>query len=185
MLGRMRPVRLSLPAFAARTAVVHTITYMFMGVLAASLLDYEAAFRRPYMACWMRPVSDPVVMAGPLLQPLRGVVFALALFPRREAIFGRRLGWLVLWGLLTGLGIVNTFGPAPGSLEAMLYTVVPVPDQFKGYLEVVPQSALLAFLLVHWVEHPEKRWLTRLLVALFAIAIALPLLGLLARGHGA
>jgi hypothetical protein len=91
----------------------------------------------------------------------------------------------VLWGLLVGLGIVNTFGPAPGSLEAMLYTVIPVPDQLKGYLEVVPQSALLAFLLVHWVEHPEKRWLTRLLVALFAIAIALPLLGLLARGHGA
>jgi hypothetical protein len=184
MLGRMTLARLSLPAFAARTAVVHTITYMVMGVLAASLLDYEAVFRRPDMACWMRPVSDPVVMFGPMLQPLRGIVFALALFPVREAIFGRRRGWLVLWGLLVGLGIVNTFGPAPGSLEAMLYTVIPVPDQLKGYLEVVPQSGLLAFLLVHWVEHAEKRWLTRLLVALFALALALPLLGLLARAHG-
>jgi hypothetical protein len=36
-----------------------------------------------------------------------------------------------------------------------------------------------------WIERPEKRWLTRVLVALFALAIALPLLGLLARGRGA
>ena len=113
---------------------------MLMGVLAASLLDYEEVFRRPNMACWMRPVSDPVVMFGPLLQPLRGVVFALVLFPVREVIFGRRRGWLVLWGLLVGLGVVNTFGPAPGSVEAMLYTVIPVPDQLRGYLEVGPQS---------------------------------------------
>jgi hypothetical protein len=169
--------------FAARTAVVHTITYMVMGVLAATLLDYRAAFARPDMACWMRPVSDPIVMAGPLLQPLRGIVFALALFPLRASIFGRRRGWLILWGLLIGLGVVNTFGPAPGSLEAMLYTVIPIPDQLKGYVEVVPQAGMLAFLLVYWVEHPQTRWLTRTLVALFALAIALPILGLLAGGR--
>ncbi len=175
----------TLASLAARTAVVHTITYMLMGVLASTMLDYAAAFARPEMACWMRPVSDPVVMFGPLLQPLRGVVFALALYPLRASIFGRRRGWLVLWGLLVGLGVVNTFGPAPGSLEAMLYTVIPVPDQFMGYFEVVPQAGLLAFLLVYWVEHPGKRWVTRTLVALFALAVALPLLGLLARLHTA
>ena len=65
----------------------------------------------------------------------------------------------------------------------MLYTVIPVPDQLKGYLEVVPQAGLLAFILVYWVDHPEKRWLTRTLVALFALAVALPILGLLARTH--
>jgi hypothetical protein len=182
MLGLMPAPTLG--SLAARTALVHTVTYMLMGVLAANLLDYRAAFARPEMACWMRPVSDPLVMAGPLLQPLRGVVFALAIFPMRDSLFGRRRGWLALWGLLVGLGVVNTFGPAPGSLEAMVYTVIPIPDQLKGYFEVVPQAGLLAFLLVYWVEHPEKRWLTRTLVAVFVLAVALPVLGLLATRHG-
>jgi hypothetical protein len=84
MLGRMTPARLSFPALAGRTVVVHTITYMLMGVLAASLLDYEEVFRRPTMACWMRPLSDPFVMFGPLLQPLRGIAFALVLVRDRD-----------------------------------------------------------------------------------------------------
>jgi hypothetical protein len=173
----------SLGTLAWKTAAVHTLTYMVMGVLAFTLLDYRAVFARPDMACWMRPVDDPVVMFGPLLQPVRGIVFALVLYPLREILFVRERGWLVLWTLLVGLGILNTFGPTPGSLEGMLFTVIPVPDQLKGYLEVVPQSGLLAFLLVYWVRHPEKRWLTQTLVVLFAIAIALPVLGLLAQGR--
>lgn len=172
-----------LGVLAWKAAAVHTVTYMVMGVLASTLLDYRAVFARPDMACWMRPIDDPMVMLGPLLQPVRGVVFALVLYPLREILFVRERGWLVLWTLLVGLGIVNTFGPTPGSLEGMLFTVIPVPDQVKGYLEVVPQAGLLSFLLVHWVRHPDKRWLTRLLTALFAIALALPLLGLLARGR--
>lgn len=174
----------SFGTLAWKTAATHTVTYMVMGVLASTLLDYRAVLARPDMACWMRQIDDPVVMAGPLLQPLRGVVFALVLFPLREVLFARERGWLLLWSLLVGLGIVNTFGPSPGSLEGMLFTVIPIPDQLKGYLEVVPQTGLLAVLLVHWVRHPEKRWLTRTLVVLFVIAMALPVLGLLATNRG-
>jgi hypothetical protein len=176
------------PAFfplASRAVAVHTVTYMLMGVLAASLLDYRAVFARPDMACWMRPIDDPLVMFGPLLQPLRGLVFALVIYPLRQVFFGRRGGWMLLWGTLVGLGILNTYGPAPGSLEAMLYTVIPIPNQLLGYLELVPQAGLFAFLLVYWVDHPEKRWLTRTLAVVFALAIALPLLGLLAQSRGA
>jgi hypothetical protein len=184
----MPGVMTSTPRFflplAFKAAATHTITYMLMGVLASTLLDYKAVFARPDMACWMRPLDDPMIMFGPLMQPLRGLVFALVLYPFRELLFARDRGWLVLWALLVGLGIVNTYGPTPGSLEGMLYTVIPVPDQLKGYLEVVPQAGLFSFLLVHWVRHPEKRWLARTLTVLFAIAIALPLLGLLAGGRG-
>lgn len=169
----------SFPSVAWKAAATHTVTYMVMGVLASTLLDYRAVFARPDMACWMRPIDDPLIMAGPLLQPLRGVVFALVLYPLREILFARDRGWLVLWALLVGLGIVNTFGPTPGSLEGMLYTVIPIPQQLKGYLEVVPQAGLLAFLLVHWVRHPEKRWLSRTLTVLFVIAVLLAVMGLL------
>jgi hypothetical protein len=60
---------------AARTIVCHTITYFIMGILAAHFLNYAAVMSRPDSG--MRQFSDPWVMAGPLFQPVRGLVFAL------------------------------------------------------------------------------------------------------------
>jgi hypothetical protein len=164
---------------AVRTIVVHTVTYFVVGLLALWLLDYTELFARPDMAGIMRPTTDPLVMAGPLFQPLRGFVFALAVYPLREVVFGRPRGWLVLWGLFVALGIVSTFGPAPGSIEGLIYTVISVPHQLRGLVEVVLQAALLAFGVVYWVNHPEKRWLHRLMWVAFVAVIALPLAGLL------
>ena len=169
---------------AAKTIAVHTVTYLVMGVLASSLLDYASALARPDMACWMRQMSDPLLMAGPLFQPIRGIVFALVIYSLRDVVFGRRHGWLVLWWVLVALGVVSTFGPAPGSLEGLVYTVIPVQAQLTGYAEVVPQAFLLAFGVVYWVDHPENRWLTRIMVVAFAASIVLPLLGLLAVSRG-
>ena len=57
----------------------------------------------------------------------------------------------------------------------------PIRDQLKGWLEIVPQALLLSALLCYWVNHAEKKWLNWLLGVLFCIAMALPVLGLLAR----
>jgi len=51
-------------------------------------------FAKPEVACFMRQLNDPVVMAGPLFQPIRGVIFALAFYPLRGVLFGGRAdGW--------------------------------------------------------------------------------------------
>lgn len=118
-------------------------------------------------------------MAGPLFQPVRGVIFALAFFPLRGVLFGSRRGWLVLWWLLLALGVLTTFGPASGSVEGLIYTVIPPLTQVLGLWEVLLQSFLFAVLLVHWVRHPEKRWLSWTLGIAFGIVMILPLLGLL------
>ncbi len=155
-----------------------------MGFLAFWLLDYAEFFARPDMVGTMRPTTDPLVMAGPLFQPLRGFVFALAIYPLREIVFARPRGWLVLWGLFVALGIVSAFGPAPGSIEGLIYTVISVPHQLLGLVEVVIQAFLLAFGVAYWVNHPEKRWLNRLMIVAFAVVILLPLAGLLAGSRG-
>ena len=166
-------------ALAAKTAVCHTITYVIMGVLAAHFLNYAALMSRPDSG--MRPMTDPWVMAGPLFQPLRGLVFALVFYPLRQCLFGRKSGWMVMAWLLIGLGILSTFGPASGSIEGMIYTPVPIGSQLRGWLEVVPQAFLLSALLCYWVDHPEKKWLNWLLGVGFFITMALPILGLLTR----
>jgi hypothetical protein len=118
-------------------------------------------------------------MAGPLFQPVRGVVFALAFYPLRDVLFRRERGWLTLWWLLLALGVLSTFGPAPGSLEGLIYTIIPPVSQILGLWEVLLQSLLLSSVLFYWVNHPEQQWLNWTLGILFFIVMVLPVLGLL------
>ena len=164
---------------AAKTAVCHTLTYIFMGVLAAHFLNYGAEFARSNSG--MRLITDPWVMAGPLFQPLRGLVFASVFYLLRGCLFGKKNGWLLMAWILIAIGILSTFGPASGSIEGMIYTTAPIWSQLRGWLEVVPQALLLSALLCYWVNHPEKKWLTWLLGILFFMMMALLVLGLVMR----
>lgn len=176
----MNQKSISLLGLTIKTVVVHTVTYFFVGLLAFVLFDYTARFADPSVRGFMRQTDDPIVALGPALQPIRGVLFALAFYPLREILFGRKNGWLNTWLLLVMLGIFSTFGPAPGSIEGLIYTTLPVREQLSGgLLEVLTQSFLLASVLYYWVNHPEKRWLNWVLGILFGLAVLLPLLGFL------
>lgn len=70
-----------------KTSVAHFVTYFLMGLLASAFLGYAERFTRPEMVCWMRQLDDPLVMAGPLFQAMRGAIFALAFYPLREILF--------------------------------------------------------------------------------------------------
>jgi hypothetical protein len=164
---------------AAKTMVCHSVTYFIVGALAAHYLNYAALLARPDSG--MRQITDPWVMAGPLFQPVRGLIFALVFYPLRESLFGKKNGWLLMGWMLIGLGILSTFGPAAGSIEGMIYTRMPLQFQLRGWLEVVPQALLFSALLCYWVNHAGKKWLTWLLGIVFFILMALPILGLLTR----
>jgi hypothetical protein len=120
-------------------------------------------------------------MAGPLFQPLRGLLFALVFYPCRQVLFGRKHGWLLMGWMLIAIGILSTFAAASGSIEGMIYTAQPIRYQLRGWLEIVPQALLLSALLCYWVNHSEKKWLNWLLGIVFFVVMALPTLGLLTR----
>ncbi|MGB8259330.1 MAG: hypothetical protein WCE75_03220 [Terracidiphilus sp.] len=162
---------------AAKAAVCHTLTYFLMGILAFNLLHYAELMANP--ANGMRPATDPLILAGPLFQPLRGVLFALVFFPLRSLLFGRRHGWLLMSWILIAIGILGTFAAAPGSIEGAIYTTTPLWLQMRGWLEVVPQAILLSALLCYWVDRPEKKWLTWTLSIAFVLVMAMSVLGLL------
>jgi hypothetical protein len=165
---------------AVKTIVVHTVTYFIIGLIAFTVFNYAVSYAEPGMAAFMRQTDDPIVALGPTLQPIRGVLFALAFFPLQEILFKRKNGWLVTWSLLVMLGIFSTFGPAPGSVEGLIYTTLPIRAQLSGgMLEVLAQSFALASLLYYWVNHPRVKWLNWVLGVLFVFALLLPLLGFL------
>jgi len=170
---------ITLPSLTVKTVVVHTVTYFIAGILAYTINDYRTMYTQPPLSYIMRPTTDTLVMAGPLFQPIRGVIFALALYPLRNILFAPPRGWLTLWWLLLALGVLSTFGPAFGSIEGLIYTTLPAREQLVGLWEVVLQSLLFSFILFKWVNQPEKGWLRWTLSVAFGIVLLLPVLGLL------
>ena len=177
----MNTKKSSLAGLAWKSLILHTVTYFLAGLIAANLFHYEGLFAIPSMAGFMRPYNSVWVMLGPLFQPLRGILFALAFYPLRENLFNRKYGWLTIWGLLVIIGILSTYGPTPGSIEGMLYTQVPLWAHLRGLPEVLLQSFAYSLALHYWINHPGKRWIAWVLVVMFCILMAFPILGLLVR----
>ena len=173
------PYRMTLPGILTRAAIVHTVTYFIAGVLAFTLFDYGAALVEPPLDGLMRSPDDPMVMAGPLFQPIRGLLFGVVFYLLREQYFGREYGWVMMWVVLVVIGTFSTFGPAPGSIEGLIYTTLPLSVHLgAGHVETAGQALALSGLLFYWVRNP-KRWLTWGLAGVFAIVMILPALGLL------
>ncbi len=161
----------------AKTVVVHTVTYFAMGLLALTFLEYETAFAGPVTREYMRQTNDPLVALGPALQFIRGILFAVAFYPLREILFGRRNGWLITWLVLVMLGILSTFAAAPGSVEGLLYTKMPVGLQISGWLEIIAQAFLLSAILYYWVNHPKQKWLGWVLGIVYVLVIFFSVMG--------
>ncbi len=162
-----------------KTAITHTITYFVMGLLASTIFDYGHLYAETNLSLLMRQTSEPLVMAGPLFQPIRGVLFGIVFFLLRDTLFGRKNGWLVMWIVLVIIGIVSPFGPTPGSIEGMIYTIVPIGAQLTGLPEVLLQALILSVVLCYWVNHPEKKWLNWVMGVIFFFVLLLPTMGLL------
>ena len=166
--------------FFAKMILTHSVTYMLVGLIASTVFNYSDAFADPAYKGLMRSLAEPIVMLGPVFQPIRGFIFALVLLPFATVFLESKRGWLFLWGLFIGLGILSTFGPAPGSIEGMIYSTIPITHNMGGWLEILLQSLLLSTLFIYWFNHPEMKWLNWVMGILFFLTIAFPILGLIA-----
>jgi len=158
----------SFGTFAWRLIALHTVTYFLVGMAAFTLFNYEYLFGTEGLAGFMRPTRDPVTALGPFFQWIRGLLFALALWPIREALLKPAWGWLRIWLLFAVLGIFATFGPAPGSVDGFIYTQVPVAIQLIFLPELLVQSLLLSLGLWGWYRKPYKiyNWIAAVLLGL-------------------
>jgi hypothetical protein len=160
-----------------KTATVHTFTYFAVGACAFFLFDYSARHASPVLSSFMRQSDDPLVRAGPLFQPLRGVLFGFIFYLLQDVFFLRSNGWLVMWATLVVIGILSTFAPAPGSIEGFIYTKLkPTKSGLVGIVEVLTQSLLLSVITYYWINHPELAWLSWVFGISFAVAMILPVI---------
>jgi len=168
--------------FAVRGMVVHTATYLFFGIVASRVFDYARVFQLETIRDFMRPMDSPFVLAGPMLQPLRGLVLALGAWPLRDFLLEQRRGWLVLWGLFLAFGILGPPGAAPCSMEGVIYSKLPLWYHLMGLPEIGLQTLAFSVLLLQWerrasdparaVRGPAHSALTELAKALVAACLA-------------
>lgn len=161
-----------------RTVVSHNVTYLATGVVASILLGYATRMIRPDVAPIIRKITDPILMASPLFQPLRGMLLAIVFYLLRGVLFSNRKGWLIMWCMLVIIGILTPFSASWGGIEGMIFFNLPIWDHIVGWPEVFSQTLLLSVILTYWVNHPKSKHLHLVLLVGFILTMLLPIIAL-------
>jgi hypothetical protein len=167
-------------SFTFKVIIVHALTYFIFGLIFSNLFNYGELFRQNVIKDFMRPIDSSAVLWGPLLQPVRGLIFALGIWPLRTFLLERKYGWLILWNIMVVFGIISTPAAAPCSIEGLIYSKLPISYHLIGLPEILLQTLTFSFVLIWWVkrqnttEEPRKFSLMRanMTRGFFAITIA-------------
>lgn len=143
-------------SFTLKVIIAHTVTYFIFGLIMSNIFDYTSIWQQNVIKEFMRPMHSPWIIAGPLLQPVRGLLFAIGIWPVREKIFGKKYGWLILWNIIFIFGILSTPAAAPCSIEGLLYTQLPLWFHLIGLPEIMLQTMTFSLWLVWWMNRPQK-----------------------------
>ncbi len=170
------------PGFAIRVVVIHMLTYFTFGILASNVFDYKEIFKQPVIRDFMLPMTERNMWLGPFLQPVRGLVLAIGLWPIHGLLLEKKRSWLILWGLLVTIGIISTPAAAPSSLEGMLFSRIPMWYHLMGLPEICLQTLLFSIWLIWWerqtvrVSRPAVKqpaaWISALVRAVMAACFA-------------
>ena len=95
--------------------------------------EYRDLFATDVISSFMKPVDEPIVVLGPVLQIFRGILLALVLLPLRKVFFEEKNGLMKLGVIILGLSLLSTIGPTMGSFEGYIYTKIPYMYQMLGY----------------------------------------------------
>jgi hypothetical protein len=143
--------------FALKVIVAHMATYFIFGIIMSNVFDYGEIFQRPIIRDYMIPMDEHNIVLGPFLQPVRGLIFAIGLWPLRGFLIEKKRGWLTLWGLLVTIGILSTPAASPSSIEGILYSKLPMWYHLMGLPEVALQTLVFSIWLVWWERQSMQR----------------------------
>lgn len=143
-------------AFALRVIIAHMATYFMFGAIMSGVFNYAAIFQREVIRDFMLPMDQHNVLAGPFLQPIRGLIFTIGLWPIRNFLLESKRGWLILWGLIVTIGILSTPAASPSSIEGILYTRLPMWYHLMGLPEITLQTLVFSIWLVWWERQSVK-----------------------------
>lgn len=140
--------------FITKVTLIHIATYILCGIIFSAVFNYQELFELGNTKYFMREFTGVSTLIGPLLQIFRGILFGLVLLLLKEPIIEKKYGWLKLWAIIAIIGIINTPGPAPFSIEGVIYTQIPMEVHLKGAPEILVQTLLFSILVA---KPPRKK----------------------------
>lgn len=135
--------------FVLRVLAAHVVTYILCGVIFSALFHYDILYQQGNTKYFMRPLDGSSSLLGPAFQIVRGLLFGLILLLIKDSIIQKKYGWLKLWAIIAVIGIFNTPGPSPCSIEGMIYTQLPCELHLKGAPEILVQTLLFSCLVAN------------------------------------
>lgn len=135
--------------FISRVMVIHVLTYCVCGGVFLVLFDYEALYQMGNVRYFMHPIGSESNFVGPVFQIVRGLLFGLILLLFKESAIPQKHDWLKLWAIIAVIGIINTPGPAPCSIEGIIYTRLPLEYHIKAAPEILVQTLLFSYLVAN------------------------------------
>jgi len=142
-------------SFFVKVIITHVITYMVVGAIASQLLNYEDIVMDFFGFKPMDEIKFSTILLG---QILRGFLLGMVIWWIKDSIINKKLAWLKLFVILVILGIFNTYGPAHGSIEGLIYLDtsrfenIPFSMSFS-ILEVLIQPLLFSIIVcTNWKE---------------------------------
>lgn len=134
--------------FITRIMMIHVFTYLICGVIFSALFHYDALYQQGNVKYFMWPVGSSSNLIGPAFQIVRGLLFGVILL-FLKSVMQQKGGWFKLWIIIAGIGIINTPGPTPCSIEGLIYTQLPLEFHLKAAPEILAQTLLFSYLAVN------------------------------------
>jgi hypothetical protein len=144
--------------FLGKVTIAHVITYAVVTIIAMPLTVNYIDIAIEFMGFKsLDEISIGAVLIG---QIIRGLLLGIVIWWIKDSIIGKKLAWLKLWAILVILGIFNTYGPAHGSIQGLLY-LAPIEDipagMSLGILETLAQPLLFSIVVcTKWKEFKNK-----------------------------
>ena len=143
-------------SFVLYVTFAHVITYFICGVIFSQLMGYSEWWKQPVVCDYFRTFDGAASAAGPFIQIIRGLLFGFILIPLIDFI-KQKSGWLKLWVLFLGIGIIGAPAAAPGSIEGIVYSKLPLAFHFVGLPEVCSQTLLFSVLVYRHLNSAEEK----------------------------
>ncbi|MDA3730896.1 hypothetical protein PBV87_05200 [Niameybacter massiliensis] len=146
--------------FIGKVTAIHVITYILCGMFFSTIFNYEGLFELGNAKYFMRPAYGIGAVIGPLVQIVRGALFGCVLLLVKDSFIGKKYGALKLWAVLAIVGIINTPGPAPCSIEGIIYTQLPLEFHLKGAPEILIQTLLFSYFVTRTQKATKKSFVS-------------------------
>ena len=143
-------------SFVLYVTFAHCITYFICGVIFSQLMGYSEWWKQPVVCDYFRTFDGVASAAGPFIQIIRGLLYGLILIPLIDFI-KQKSGWVKLWVLFVGIGIIGAPAATPSSIEGVVYSKLPLAFHFVGLPEICSQTLLFSVLVYRHLNSTEEK----------------------------